>query len=51
MDPGKFLDRGEDVERLGVAVGILALGEFPRLSPALAAGQIGDELEQAVGCG
>src|ERR1043166_1704787 len=45
----EFFQRGKHVERLRVAVRIAALGERVRLLPALAAREIGDELEQHVG--
>ena len=48
-DAGKFLQRGQHVERLGVAVRIAAGAERLGLLPPLAAGDVGDELEQHVG--
>ena len=48
---GKFFDRGEHVERGGVAVRILAGGERFRLLTPVAAGDIGEELKQHVGGG
>ena len=46
---GEFLDRRQHVERGGVAVRILAGGERLGLLPALAAGDVGEQLEQHVG--
>ncbi len=46
---GKLLERRHDVERGGVAIGILALRQRPRLLALRAAGDEGDQLEQRVG--
>ena len=50
-DAGKFLDRGQHVERRGVAVRVLARGKRLGLLPPLAAGDVGEQLEQHVGRG
>ena len=48
-DAGEFLQSGEHVERGGVAVGIAPFGQRLGFLPPVAAGQVGDELEQHVG--
>ena len=48
MQTGKFFQRSEDVQRCGIAIGILAGRERLRLLPFLATGEIGDQLEQRV---
>ncbi len=45
----EFLDRRQHVERRGVAVGIAAVRQRLGLLPALAAGDVGEQLEQLVG--
>ncbi len=47
----KFLQRRHHVQRRCVAIGVLALRQRPRLLALGAAGQIGEQLEQAVRCG
>ena len=47
--PAEFLDRRQHVERRGVAIGILAVRQRLGLLPPLAAGDVGEELEQHVG--
>src|SRR5262249_59783912 len=46
-----FLDRGENVERGGVTVWVLAGGKRLRLLPPLAAGDVGEQLKQHVRSG
>ena len=50
-DAGKFLDRGEHVERRGIAVRVFAGRQRLRLLPPRAAGEIRVKLEQHVGRG
>ena len=50
-DAGEFLDRGEHVEGGGIAVRVLAGRQRLRLLPPLAAGDVGEKLEQHVGRG
>ena len=45
----RIMDGGEHVERLRVAVGVLAGGERLRLLPTFAAGDVGEQREQHVG--
>ena len=51
MDAGKLLQRRQNVERLGVAVGVLSLGEFVCLFPALSPRKVRNQLEQSIGSG
>jgi hypothetical protein len=46
---GKFLQRGKDVERGGIAVGIAAFGEQLGFGAPVTAGEIRNKLEQDVG--
>ena len=49
--PGNFVDRRQYVERLGIAVRILAIRERLGLLPPLAARDVGEQLEQHIGRG